>query len=612
MRKLLGVMFVLFFVVVLSGVLRGDEGFSVVKRDLSIAEKPVYVEDEIVVTFQKGSVREMETRLINEFGLIRKDRKHYPELFTVFKTHKTGLAIDALIERVKAVPGVLRVDRCLYFYAFGVPNDPAYKFQWNMKRIGMERVWGMEDGAEVFIAVIDSGIDQSLSDFALTDFEDGWDFVNNDDDPTDDNGHGSHVAGTVAQSTNNNYGVAGVAHKSAIIPIKTLDSNGKGSDYNIALSIRWAADHGADIINLSLGGDHSPLVKEAVNYAWDKGVVIVCAAGNEGNSEPHYPAAYENCISVSATGYDDKMPAYSSYGRTIDIAAPGGDLTTFLNGSKYPDGIVQQIPDKQNPHAFVFFEGTSMACPHVTGVAAILKSKHLSLTNRVIKEILYRSATDIGEPGKDERFGHGLLNADAAVITLNSEPEAKIGFFIIANHVQFFDNSSVINGEVVSRIWRLGNGFSVEKDPVRIYSMKGTYDIELTITDNYGRSSSTSRSIKIDKVVALPPKSYVYVKDIAFTKANSGSHCTLTSYITVLNEKNEPVSGAEVAFMLDEHPQPISVVAVTDSSGIASYKHSFSTAVSLRPRLVVMNVVTPLYPYVPQMNVKDRSYVDIP
>ncbi len=420
MRKLLGVMFVLFFVLILSGVLKGDEGFSGVERDQGIADKPVYVEDEIVVTFQKGLVKELEAKLINEFGLIRKDRKHYPELFTVFKTHETGLETGVLIERVKSVPGVLRVDRCSYFYAFGVPNDPKYRFQWNMKRIGMESVWGMGDGAEVVIAVIDSGIDQSLSDFALTDFEDGWDFVNNDDDPTDDYGHGSHVAGTIAQSTNNNYGVAGIAYKSSIIPLKSLDAKGWGVHYDTALAIRWATDHGADIINMSLGGiDDDPLVREAVNYAWDKGVVIVCAAGNYNVATPFYPAAYENCISVSATDYNDNKAPYSNYGSTIDIAAPGGDLKADLNGDGEPDGILQQVPDKQNPEAFVPFHGTSMACPHVAGVAAILKSIKLSLTNRVIKEILYRSATDIGTPGKDEFYGHGLLNAEEAVKYIN-------------------------------------------------------------------------------------------------------------------------------------------------------------------------------------------------
>ncbi len=611
MRKLLGVMFVLFFVVILSGVLKGDESFRVVKRDLSIAEKPVYVEDEIVVTFQKGSVKELEAKLINEFGLIRKDRRHYTELFTVFKTHKTGLTISALIERVKAVPGVLKVDRCSYFYAFGVPNDPAYRFQWHMKRIGMESVWGMQDGAEVFIAVIDSGVDQGLSDFALTDFEDGWDFVNNDNDPTDDNGHGSHVAGTVAQSTNNNYGVAGVAHKSAIIPIKTLDSNGKGYDYNIALSIRWAADHGADIINLSLGGGHSPLVKEAVNYAWDKGIVIVCAAGNDGNNIPHYPAAYENCISVSATGFDDKMPAYSSYGSTIDIAAPGGDLTAFLNGSKYPDGILQQIPDKQNPHAFAFLEGTSMACPHVTGVAAILKSKNLNITNRRIKEILYLSATDIGAPGVDDRFGHGLLDADKAVRILNSKAVAYFEANIVGLHVQFMDMSTTTGGEIVSWSWDFGEGGIVaEKDPVHLYKFAGTYLVSLTVTDSYGNISIKTRSVTVKK--PIPSHKYCHIQDITATKSFTGTKCNVTACITVVDEKNDPVSGATILFYWDECPYPVGAVAVTDSTGKGYHSYSFMTLPSKRVRVLVTNITNSPYTYLPQNNVKDRLYIDIP
>jgi hypothetical protein len=238
--------------------------------------------------------------------------------------------------------------------------------------------------------------------------------VNNDSNPADDNGHGSHVAGTVAQSTNNSRGVAGVAHGASIMPIKVLDAGGSGWDSDIADGIYWAVNHGADILNLSLGGyGSSTAMQNAVNYAWGQGCLVVCAAGNDNTSLVSYPAGYANSISVSATEWRDLRAYYSNYGSTIDICAPGGDVTADRNGDGYADGVLQNTFDPNE--SYWFWQGTSMASPHVAGVAALVKSRNMTLTNSQIRNILQSTAKDLGTAGWDSFYGHGQVNALAAV-----------------------------------------------------------------------------------------------------------------------------------------------------------------------------------------------------
>jgi serine protease len=407
MKKLLGIVVVL-VAFVFMGFAMMNQDFKVVDRELSIEKKAVYVENEIIVTFEKGFCRTMSTELAGTFGLVKKEQKFYSDQFAVYKKGRAEGNIEDVMKRIKAVPGVASVERNGMAHAFIVPNDPYYyPYQWNMTRIGMESVWMMPDGSGVTVAVIDTGVRETLADFNRTDFVDGYDFVNSDNDPDDDNGHGSHVAGTIAQSTNNRIGVAGIAPGASIMPVKVLDAGGRGSYANIAAGIRWATDEGADVINLSLGGSYnSPVLENAINYAWNNGVVIVCAAGNNNVSTPFYPAAYANSISVVATDYADARAPYSNYGSTIDIAAPGGNLSVDLNGDGYGDGILQQTIN-----GYYFFEGTSMASPHVAGVVAIMISVNGTLSNSDIKTRLYDSVVDLGAPGWDNQFGWGLVDA---------------------------------------------------------------------------------------------------------------------------------------------------------------------------------------------------------
>jgi serine protease len=291
------------------------------------------------------------------------------------------------------------------YHALEVPNDPDYSKQWNFRNINVEQAWDETQGEGITVAVIDTGVSQ-VPDLKLTKLVKGYDFVNDKADATDDNGHGTHVAGTIAQSTNNGYGVAGIAYKAGIMPLKVLSSNGGGTVADIAESIKFAADNGADVINMSLGGGGaSTMIEEAIKYANSKGVVIIAAAGNEGRNASSYPARYPNVISVSATDAAGDKASYSNFGAGVDISAPGGSETGKI--------IQNTLDPSSGESVFVGFQGTSMAAPHVAGVAALIKASGISEPAEVLS-VLKQSTRKVQEDHLNH-FGAGHLDAGAAV-----------------------------------------------------------------------------------------------------------------------------------------------------------------------------------------------------
>jgi serine protease len=293
-----------------------------------------------------------------------------------------------------------------YIYRKSVaPNDPQYSKQWHLHNIHAERAWEETRGRGVTVAIIDTGVSK-VPDLAKTEFVAGYDFVNDKATADDDNGHGTHVAGTVAQSTNNNYGVAGIAYEAKLMPLKVLSSSGGGTISDIAEAIRFAADNKADIINMSLGGGgESQVMKDAIDYAYNKGVVIIAAAGNEGNSSASYPARYAHVIGVGATDAQGERAAFSNYGAGVDISAPGGG-----NGSKIWQEMID--PDTNTP-IISGLEGTSMAAPHVAGVAALIKSTGITAPDEIFA-VLQQSVRKI-EQDPQNYYGAGHLDAAAAV-----------------------------------------------------------------------------------------------------------------------------------------------------------------------------------------------------
>ncbi len=323
-----------------------------------------------------------------------------------------------------------------------VPNDPYFSpYQWNLDNpayggIRMQAAWDLSGGGSpnVVVAVLDTGVAYETygvyvraSDLTGTTFVPGYDFINSDAHPNDDNGHGTHVTGTIAQTTNNGLGVAGIAYKTAIMPVKVLAADGTGAISAIAQGIRWAADNGAKVISMSLGATASPknltVLSDAVTYAAGKGVVLVAASGNGGTTTVEYPAAYPSVIAVGATTYDNTRAYYSNTGTALDLVAPGGTDQADLNGDGQPDMILQQTlnPTTKDPADinYWFMCGTSMATPHVSAVAALLFAAGATSGDQV-RQILQSTATDLGTAGFDTTFGYGLVNATAALEALLS------------------------------------------------------------------------------------------------------------------------------------------------------------------------------------------------
>lgn len=305
------------------------------------------------------------------------------------------------------------------------PNDPLYKYQWHMQKIGMEEAWAGASGRDVVVAVIDTGVAYEdygkfiqVEDLKGTRFVKGYNYITRSDHANDDHGHGTHVAGTIAQATNNGVGVTGVAFKASIMPLKVLSGRGFGTIGDIAAAIRFAANHGAKVINMSLGGaSGAKALESACRYAHKKGVTIVCAAGNSNSENVGYPAKYPECIAVSATRFDDQLTFYTNRGKRIDIAAPGGDMNVDQNGDGYKDGVLQNTIVIQDPtqQTYSLYQGTSMASPHVAGAAALLVS--LGITDpEAVRERLTSTARKDGLPDDlDKGYGGGVLDASKAV-----------------------------------------------------------------------------------------------------------------------------------------------------------------------------------------------------
>ncbi len=420
-------------------VILGLGGSASAQDDLYVYDKvgkekgPKRVPDEFIVKFKPG----ISEGAIRAFGSQHKTSVLSTSRFTKFKRLRVprGKTVEEMVEIYRKNPNVEYTEPNYIASALFLPNDPYYRYQWHLDNRGtggirMESAWNVRNGGSpgVIVAIVDTGVAyedfgttfKKAPDLAQTTFVPGYDFVANDSHPNDENSHGTHVAGTVAQSTNNGLGVAGVAFKTALMPVRVLDKNGSGSYTAVSDGIHFAADNGAKVINLSLGGPASSILEEAVRYAADRGVTVVAAAGNGGPSgSPNYPAAYDAyVIAVAATRYDEAVSPYSTRGTYVDVAAPGGDTSVDQNGDGYADGVLQQTfnPNTKNPEEFGywFFQGTSMATPHVSGLAALLIANGVT-GSTAIREAIEKTARDRGPAGKDNGYGWGLIDAYAAL-----------------------------------------------------------------------------------------------------------------------------------------------------------------------------------------------------
>ena len=304
-------------------------------------------------------------------------------------------ALEQVKKALSKNPNIQFVEENFIAEAAYVPNDVQYPSQWHLPMIAAPGGWDLTTGSpSVPIAIIDSGVDPTHPDLAGNLIA-GYNFAGNNTDTQDVLGHGTAVAGSAAAMTDNITGVAGVAWNSPIMPLVVFDTDGSASYYDTARAINYAADQGVRIMNISLGGSsYSSTLQTAVNYAWNKGAVIIASAHNYSTDTPYSPAACTNVVAVSATTSSDTLASFSNYGTWVDITAPGVSILTTSRGGGYGN-----------------WSGTSFSSPITAGVAALILSANPSLTNAQVVDILTRNADDIGTTGFDIYFGYGRVNA---------------------------------------------------------------------------------------------------------------------------------------------------------------------------------------------------------
>ena len=282
--------------------------------------------------------------------------------------------------------------------AVGV-NDPKTGPQYSLDRMRVRDAWSLSVGATAgIVAVLDTGIDFGHPDLTGRILP-GHDFVNNDGVAADDNGHGTWVSGIVAANANDGIGIAGISWLDRILPVKIMNASGTGDTSDLTSGIVWATDHGATVINMSVGGfPYSQFVHDAVRYAWDRNVVLVGAAGNNAMQTQFFPASYPEVVSVSATQVDDEFSNWSNYGADVDVSAPGASVLTTNCPVCKP--IEQDI---SGDHRYTYISGTSFAAPNVAGVVALIQAQYPTMSNAWVVSRLKSTVDDLGYAGWDSR-----------------------------------------------------------------------------------------------------------------------------------------------------------------------------------------------------------------
>jgi len=403
-------------------------GFKAIERVHSI--KPV------VLDFKKTA--QFVTTMSDEELFGEAYRKMSPLRQGLYRNYKIILEEDVSVEEaiieLKENPNVEYAYPNYIREAYYTPSDPRFPEQWALPKINAPEAWDIIDGCpDAVIAVIDTGVDYNHEDLSsniwtnddelpgnsidddgngYVDDDKGWDFVSvpesevypgedpgpRDNNPMDFHGHGTHCSGIAAAVTNNDTGLAGVAPNCKIMAVRAgyKAANGRGcfQDSDIEQAILYAIDNGAKVISMSFGGSEAGAIQDELETAYEEKIVLVAAAGNSGSSSMCYPAAMEEVLAVSATDSNDDYARWSNYGPWIDVAAPGVE-------------ILSALPDDQ----YESWSGTSMACPHVAGIAALLISQTPTLTNNKVYDTIRCSADDLGAPGRDDDFGYGRVNA---------------------------------------------------------------------------------------------------------------------------------------------------------------------------------------------------------
>jgi len=462
---------------------------------------------------------------------------------------------QAAIQGLLRNPRVTSIEPDITVYAIDAELDNA----WGVKRIGAGIVHdGDNKGTGVKVAIIDSGIDYTHPDLDAN-YAGGYDFVNDDTDPMDDDGHGTHVAGTVA-AEDNESGVVGVAPEAKLYALKVLGADGSGSYSDVIAALQWVVDNGIQVTNNSYGssGDPGDTVKAAFDNAYAVGVLHVAAAGNSGTPPGKgdnviYPARWESVIAVAATDEGDNRARWSSTGADLELAAPGVDINSTLLGGGYGEK-----------------DGTSMASPHVAGTAALaIFSGAVSDTDGLygianeVRSQLNTTADDLGDAGWDPKYGYGLVNADEAAPSgpVNDAPTVSItspadGSTFDSGATIFFEGTASDTedgGLTTGLVWmsdiegQIGTGSSFSTT-----LSDGSHTITASVTDSGGKTGSASVSITVGAPSGLTTVSVASITYATEGGRNSDRHLLIT--VALVDDVGDPVADASVSIdvYLDE------------------------------------------------------------
>jgi serine protease len=444
--------------VLLTGVLgqASDAALKAARSGPASPSRPEWREGEVIVAFHEEiDIGSVEQRL-RAGGAVAARPARLGSVYLV--SLEPGVSVPDAVAQYRHMEGVdyvepngiLRKSQGSTF----TPNDEFFEFQWNMELLDAERTWAIQQGdSSVGVAVLDTGVAYEdyvdpvtgqvfakAPDWGNVTFLPGFDAVHNDSHPNDDEWHGTHVASTIAEGTNNAIDLTGLAFGCAIMPVKVLDQFGEGTFFEVAAGIDYAASYteGGErpvkVINMSLGSEgFSETVKRAIDRASANGVVLVAAAGNTGEPGIDFPARLENVIAVGAVDARGQRASYSSSGSELDLMAPGGDCDRDDNSDAFGDCVYQQMPDPDFVVEGIYTEfclcgldGTSMAAPHVSAAAALLISQGITDPDAVKAALEQTAEKSGGAPsgGRNDSVGHGLIQPEAALsgLGLNQGP----------------------------------------------------------------------------------------------------------------------------------------------------------------------------------------------
>jgi len=429
-------------------------------------------------------------------------------------------ALDAVETALRNNPKIAFVEKNFVAQANFLPNDPNYANQWHLPKVSAPAAWDLTTGSSsVTVAVIDSGVDPAHPDL-VSKLVPGYNFLGGSTADTHDvMGHGTAVAGVIGADTNNLNGVAGLGWNTTIMPLTVISSSDIATYADIASAMNYAADHGAKVINMSLGGtSYSSTLQSAVNYAWSKGLVVVAAAGNDSSSAGFYPAALNNVVAVAATDNNDAPTSFTNFGSWVSVAAPGYYIYTTNNGGGYGNWI-----------------GTSFSSPQVAALAALIFAKNPALKNQQVVDLIKNNSDDLGAVGFDPYYGWGRINAFRAVQAAQGIANLSVAISAPVNSAQVSGvvsvTTSVASQNPISQVELYIDGSLYTADSTSPYSftwntggLSGQHTLFARIYDNSGNSSTSSTiTVTIGAQDSTPPE--VQVTSVV----NSGKTLNVTA-----------------------------------------------------------------------------------